>query len=101
MLQKLKSVEAIVLRDYEYNVDLYDKKLTSKVFKKLKNLRLLDIDSDFPSHEPTVLPDELRWLCWHGYPFIALPVARMRYLVGLEMVSSAIKCLWKEQKVIS
>ncbi|GKE14089.1 TMV resistance protein N-like protein, partial [Tanacetum coccineum] len=26
---KLKSVEVIVLRDYEYNVDLYDKKLTS------------------------------------------------------------------------
>ncbi|PWA42796.1 Leucine-rich repeat-containing protein [Artemisia annua] len=66
----------------------------------MKNLRLLDIDSDFPSHEPTVLPDELRWLCWHRYPFIALPVARMRNLVGLEMVCSAIKCLWKGPKIL-
>ncbi|GJX03426.1 TMV resistance protein N-like protein [Tanacetum coccineum] len=58
------------------------------------------VNPEFLSHEPTVLPDELRWLCWHKYPFIALPVARMRTLVGLEMVSSAIKCLWMGRKIL-
>lgn len=101
LLQELKSIEAIVLWDKVYNVDRYDKKLgfSTEVFQNMTNLRLLDIDSKFPSQEPTSLPYDLRWLCWHGYSFPSLPVNDMCKLVGLQTVNSAIKRLWEGQKV--
>nr|XP_043619997.1 disease resistance protein Roq1-like [Erigeron canadensis] len=100
--RKLEAIEAIVLRDNEYNVDHYDEKLCfrTEIFRSMENLRLLDIDSKFPSHEPTFLPSELQWLCWHGYSFRSLPVECMRKLVGLQMVNSAIQHLWEGRKVL-
>ncbi|KAI3725390.1 hypothetical protein L1987_65177 [Smallanthus sonchifolius] len=68
------------------------------VFKRMMNLRLLDIEGKFTSCEPKVLPDELRWLCWYEYPFSSLPLEGMLKLVGLEMESGKIEYLWKGKK---
>lgn len=75
---------------------------SADVFESMKNLRLLNVYSFFTCDEPTVLPDELRWLCWNFYPFSSLPVADMRKLVGLEMeYCSEIEHLWEGHKVMN
>ncbi|KAJ9542563.1 hypothetical protein OSB04_029069 [Centaurea solstitialis] len=114
--QKLKAIEAIVLP--ENNVRLipgvtnvlmpnnnigYDGEelgFSDDVFRKMKNLRLLDVGRTCISCEPTFLPDKLRWLSWHHYPFSSLPVEHLRKLVGLEMFGGPIRDLWKGQKIL-
>ncbi|KAI3746103.1 hypothetical protein L6452_08524 [Arctium lappa] len=118
--RKLKVIEAIVLPDnnVEYlreklgftnelllmpNIVEYDGAkfgFSDEDFRKMKNLRLLDVDSTCISCEPTFLPDKLRWLCWQNYPFSSLPVEHMRKLVGLEMFGGFIKDLWKGPKIL-
>ncbi|XP_042754960.1 TMV resistance protein N isoform X2 [Lactuca sativa] len=97
-----KSIEAIMLMDNEYHTIDYDAKLclSADVFASMKKLRLLDIDRNFTSTQPTFLPDELRWLCWNEYPFLSLPIADMCKLVGLEMAKGDIKHLWKGRKIL-
>nr|KAJ0223300.1 hypothetical protein LSAT_V11C200055610 [Lactuca sativa] len=65
--------------DNEYHIVDYDAKLglSADVFASMKKLRLLDIDGNFTSTQPTFLRDELRWLCWNNYPFLFLPMADM------------------------
>ncbi|PWA56092.1 disease resistance protein (TIR-NBS-LRR class) family [Artemisia annua] len=72
--------------------------LSADVFERMKNLRLLDICGEFTSGEPTLLPDELRWLRWDHYPFTSLLVANMLKLVGLEMKFGKLEHLWMEHK---
>ncbi|KAI3724343.1 hypothetical protein L2E82_36115 [Cichorium intybus] len=94
-----------MMMDSEYHVDDYEHDhgelgLSGDVFASMKNLRLLDIDGKFTSTQPTFLPDELRWLRWTEYPFLTLPLANMRKLVGLEMVQGDIKHLWNGRKIL-
>ncbi|KAJ9542621.1 hypothetical protein OSB04_029127 [Centaurea solstitialis] len=97
-----KSNEAIVLPHKEYNDEHYDEKLgfSAEVFRKMKNLRLLDVDSRFTSCKPTFLPDKLRRLCWQRYPFLSLLVEHMCKLVGLEMFSGLFINLWVGRQIL-
>ncbi|KAL5751570.1 hypothetical protein ACOSQ2_022077 [Xanthoceras sorbifolium] len=48
-----------------------------------------------------LLPDELRYLFWHGYPLKSLPFKfSPDHLVELHMPSSNIEYLWKDTKVL-
>ncbi|KAK9062763.1 hypothetical protein SSX86_019953 [Deinandra increscens subsp. villosa] len=88
-------IEAIVVpKNY-----MYDGKpgFRSNVFEGMNNLRLLDVNDKFTSHEPSFLPNELRWISWNHYPFSFLPVPQMSKLVGLQMDFAKIKHLWKGQ----
>ncbi|KAI3725526.1 hypothetical protein L1987_65316 [Smallanthus sonchifolius] len=100
--RKLKAIEAIVVSDKQYDVDEYEEKVgfRANVFKRMKNLRLLDIRGRFTSSEPMLFPDDLRWLCWSQYPFPSLPVEHMSKLVGLEVVGGSIKRFWNGQKMM-
>ncbi|KAL7612621.1 hypothetical protein Lser_V15G05188 [Lactuca serriola] len=99
--KNLEAIEAI-MSDSEYHIDDYDAKLglSADVFESMKKLRLLDIDGNFTSTQPTYLPDELRWLCWNEYPFLFLPITDMCKLVGLEMAEGNIKHLWEGRKIL-
>ncbi|KAI3724337.1 hypothetical protein L2E82_36109 [Cichorium intybus] len=100
--KNLKAIEAIMLMDSEYHADDYDANLglSADLFDRMKKLRLLDIDGKFTSTQPTLLPDELRWLCWNEYPFLFLPLADKCKLVGLEMARGSIKHLWHGRKIL-
>ncbi|KAJ9542622.1 hypothetical protein OSB04_029128 [Centaurea solstitialis] len=101
--QKLKQIEAIVLPDTKYQF-LYDggERLSHRAdaFTRMENLRLLDVGDLKFSGEPTFLPYNLQWLCWHQYPFSSLPVESMRKLVGLEMFRGEITHLWTGPKIL-
>ncbi|KAK9062771.1 hypothetical protein SSX86_019961 [Deinandra increscens subsp. villosa] len=81
---------------------MYDGKqgFRSNVFERMNNLRLLVVNDNFTSDEPSFLPNELRWITWNEYPFCFLPVPHMSKLVGLEMDNAKIRYLWKGQKIM-
>ncbi|KAJ4957550.1 hypothetical protein NE237_024661 [Protea cynaroides] len=48
-----------------------------------------------------LLPKELRWLCWHGFPLTSIPSSfNLDKLVDLDMQHSRIKLVWKEFKLL-
>ncbi|KAJ0524447.1 putative leucine-rich repeat domain superfamily [Helianthus annuus] len=80
---------------------------TMKGFRKMKGLRFLDVYSevDMYSEDFTLetdqidpyLPNTLRSLNWHGYPFQCLPKTfQANMLVYLQMDASHISQLWGE-----
>ncbi|GJW31129.1 TMV resistance protein N-like protein, partial [Tanacetum coccineum] len=93
--RELEVIEGIsVIKEFE------DQGFRADVFESMKNLRLLNVSFGFTCDEPTLLPDELRWLCWNYYPFSSLPVADMCKLVGLEMECNTFEHLWEGHKLI-
>ena len=83
--------------------DIY---LSSQVFDKMDNLRILffhDVDGSNKVHLPYGLncfPNELRILHWHGYPLRALPSNfDPKKLVKLDLSNSNIEQLWEGTKV--
>nr|XP_043634316.1 TMV resistance protein N-like [Erigeron canadensis] len=90
---KLEKLEAIVVPNKQNNVQ-QQLGFRSDVFQSMKYVRLLNVYRKFTSCEPTILPDELKWLCWNQYPFSSLPLENSRKLVGLEMHGGNIEHLW-------
>jgi hypothetical protein len=74
---------------------------STKAFKKMKRLRLLQLagvqlDGDFE-----YLSRNLRWLSWNGFPLTCIPTSfYLGNLVSIELENSNIKLLWKENQVI-
>ncbi|MCH86949.1 TMV resistance protein N-like, partial [Trifolium medium] len=70
---------------------------SSKAFKKMKRLRLLQLagvklDGDFE-----YLSRDLRWLSWNGFSLTNMPANFYREnLVSIELENSNVKLLWKE-----
>ncbi|KAD1800797.1 hypothetical protein E3N88_00644 [Mikania micrantha] len=91
-------IEAIVVPK-EYNQDQI-KGFRSNVFKQMNNLRLLDVNDEFITDEPSFLPNNLRWITWNHYPFSSLPIPHKSKLVGLEMKYGKVPHLWKGTKIM-
>ncbi|KAI3745970.1 hypothetical protein L6452_08385 [Arctium lappa] len=98
--KNLEAIEAIVSTHVDEDMTNENTGFNADVFEDMKNLRLLDICSDFTSCKPTTLPDELRWLRWDEYPFSCLPVANLRKLYGLIMIGGEIEHLLMGDKVM-
>ncbi|TYI03295.1 hypothetical protein ES332_A11G328200v1 [Gossypium tomentosum] len=69
-------------------------------FMKMRKLRILKFYNSCGRtllfKELLSLPDELRYLCWEGYPLKTLPSTfHPRYLVELDMSSSNLEQLWE------
>ncbi|XP_027187598.1 disease resistance protein RUN1-like [Cicer arietinum] len=88
-----KAVEGLAL-----NLPIASSKcFSTKAFKKMKRLRLLQLggvqlDGDFE-----YLSRNLRWLCWNGFPLTCIPSNFYQgNLVSIELVNSNIRLVWKE-----
>ncbi|KAL5778667.1 hypothetical protein ACOSQ2_009404 [Xanthoceras sorbifolium] len=71
-----------------------------QVFEKMWNLRFLKFynatEHTSKLCDPSYLPDELRYLCWDGYPSKALPSSfSPENLVELELSNSNLEQLWE------
>uniref|UniRef100_A0A6N2LTI3 TIR domain-containing protein n=1 Tax=Salix viminalis TaxID=40686 RepID=A0A6N2LTI3_SALVM len=76
-----------------------NKLLSTRSFTKMRFLKLLQINGVHLSGPFKLLSEELIWICWLECPLKSFPSDLMVYnLVVLEMQSSNIKELWKEQK---
>ncbi|XP_027082366.2 TMV resistance protein N-like [Coffea arabica] len=75
--------------------------INNEAFEKMKQLRLLKINNACVSRCPNCIPNEIRWLNWHGYPSKSLPESfQPEKLVGLKLQYSRIVQLWKGIKLL-
>ncbi|XP_020221375.1 LOW QUALITY PROTEIN: TMV resistance protein N-like [Cajanus cajan] len=88
-----KAIEGLALRLSTNNATC----LSTKAFKKIVKLRLLQLagvrlDGDFK-----YLSKDLRWLCWHGFPLKYIPTNfYQRNLISIELQNSNVQLVWKE-----
>ncbi|XP_015164843.1 TMV resistance protein N-like [Solanum tuberosum] len=62
-------------------------------------MRFLKFRNAYVCQGPEFLPDELRWLDWHGYPSKSLPISfKGDQLVSLKLKKRRIIQLWKTSK---
>jgi hypothetical protein len=80
---------------------LEDIDLKTEAFKKMKNLRLLQINDIHLTGSYEHLSKELKWLCWHKCPleFLLLNF-HLENLVVLDMQHSNVKQVWEEKKKV-
>ncbi|XP_071920263.1 TMV resistance protein N-like [Coffea arabica] len=75
--------------------------IKNEAFEKMKKLRLLKINNACVSCCPNCIPNEIRWLNWHGYPSKSLPESfQPEKLVGLKLQYSRVIQLWKGIKLL-
>ncbi|XP_061355696.1 disease resistance protein RPV1-like [Gastrolobium bilobum] len=92
-----KAVEGLALKLPRTNT----KCLSTKAFKKMKKLRLLQLagiqlDGDFE-----YLSRNLRWLHWHGFPLTCIPANFYQgNLVSIELENSNVKLVWQEAQLM-
>ncbi|TXG60462.1 hypothetical protein EZV62_015035 [Acer yangbiense] len=101
--QGTSAVESISL-DLSQISELY---LSPDTFMRMPRLKLLKLYNWHKEMDFKVqllcegLPDELRYLSWHGYPLKSLPIKfNPNLLVELEMYESNIQHLWKDTKFL-
>ncbi|PHT73702.1 hypothetical protein T459_24487, partial [Capsicum annuum] len=76
-------------------------KVSRAAFMQMTRLRFLKFRNAYVFQGPDFLPDELRWLDWHGYPSKSLPISfQGEQLVSLKLKSSSIIQLWETYKVL-
>ncbi|XP_062171815.1 disease resistance protein RPV1-like isoform X3 [Alnus glutinosa] len=92
-----KKVEGLILNPPL----LEDVELETKAFKKMTNLRLLQINDVQLTGSYEYLSKELKWLCWHKCALISLPRDfHLENLVILDMQHSKVKRVWKRKNKI-
>ncbi|PHT52411.1 hypothetical protein CQW23_06873 [Capsicum baccatum] len=75
--------------------------ISHTAFVQMARLRFLKFRNAYVCQGPDFLPDELRWLDWHGYPSKSLPISfQGKQLVSLKLKYSRIIQLWKTSKIL-
>ncbi|CAJ1949242.1 unnamed protein product [Sphenostylis stenocarpa] len=71
------------------------------VLSKESKLRLLQLSGVELVGDFENLSKDLRWLCWHGFPFAFIPTSfYQRSLVSIELENSKITMMWKETQLM-
>ncbi|XP_027336565.1 TMV resistance protein N-like [Abrus precatorius] len=73
----------------------------TKAFKKMKNLRVLQLDYVQLTGNYGYLSKRLRWVHWHGFPSTCLPSEFcLENLVAIDLRHSNLKIVWKEPQLL-
>ncbi|KAH1256578.1 TMV resistance protein N [Glycine max] len=92
-----KAIEGLALKLPRNNT----KCLSTKAFKEMKKLRLLQLAGVQLVGDFKYLSKDLRWLCWHGFPLACIPTNLYQgSLVSIELQNSSVNLLWKEAQVM-
>ncbi|XP_043691780.1 disease resistance protein RPV1-like [Telopea speciosissima] len=101
VLTEHKGTEAVEGLMLDNSSQLVEVLLSTKAFTKMHKLRLLQINYVQLMGSYELLPKELRWLCWHGFPLTSIPSSfNFNKLIDLDMQHSCIKIVWKEFKLL-
>jgi len=77
------------------------KSLSTKAFMNMKKLRLLQLSGVELVGDFEYLSKDLRWICWHGFPFAFIPTSFYQgSLVSIELENSKITMVWKGTQVL-
>lgn len=95
--QGRKAVEGLALKV----PGLSTKRFSTKAFKDMEELRLLQLSGAQLDGDFKYLSRSLRWLYWNGFPLSCIPSNfYQRNLVSIELENSNIKLVWKEMQVL-
>jgi len=74
---------------------------STKAFKKMTRLRLLQLDGVQLDGDYIYLSRNLRWLSWNRFPLTCIPTSFYQgNLVSIELENSNIRHVWKETQVL-
>ncbi|KAL5566765.1 hypothetical protein UlMin_029929 [Ulmus minor] len=74
---------------------------STKAFKKMQRLRLLQLNHVQLNGSLEYLSKELRWLCWHGFPLAFIPNNfYLGNVVALDLKYSNLAHVWEEPKML-
>ncbi|WCJ30643.1 Disease resistance protein (TIR-NBS-LRR class) family [Euphorbia peplus] len=89
-----KAIEGLIL-------DMSGSKWKTKVFKKMKLLRLLQLNRVRLEGSFEYISTKLRWLCWHEFPLRSIPAdLAMDNLIALDLRYSKLKKFSEEIKTL-
>ncbi|XP_022633246.1 TMV resistance protein N-like isoform X2 [Vigna radiata var. radiata] len=92
-----KFIEGLTLKLPRTNT----KSLCTKAFMNMKKLRLLQLSCVELVGDFEYLSKDLRWLCWHGFPFAFIPTSFYQgSLVSIELENSKITMVWKATQLM-
>ncbi|XP_042480481.1 disease resistance protein RUN1-like [Macadamia integrifolia] len=101
VLTKHKGTEIVEGLILDNSSQLLEVPLSTKAFKNMHKLRVLQINYLQLMGSYELLSKELRWLCWHGFPLTSIPSSfNLDKLVDLDIQHSRIKLVWKEFKLL-
>ncbi|XP_022633874.1 TMV resistance protein N-like [Vigna radiata var. radiata] len=70
-------------------------------FKEMKRLRLLELDHVQLVGDYGYLSEELRWICWKGFPSQYIPDNfRMKNVIAIDLKHSHLQLVWKQAQVL-
>jgi hypothetical protein len=94
LYQGTKAVEGLVLSLQG------SKRFNTKAFKKMKRLRLLQLNFVCLEGNYEYISNKLRWLCWSEFPLKAIPDdLTLEHLIVLDMRYSSLQQFSEELKV--
>ncbi|AES86808.1 disease resistance protein RPV1 isoform X1 [Medicago truncatula] len=74
-------------------------RFSTKAFKKMKKLRLLQLSGAQLDGDFKYLSRKLRWLHWNGFPLTCIPSKfRQRNIVSIELENSNVKLVWQQMQ---
>jgi len=95
--QGTKAIEGLALK----LPGLSAQRFSTKAFKNMKKLRLLQLSGIQPDGDFKYLSRKLRWLHWNGFPLTCIPSKFcQRSIVSIELENSCLKLVWKETQVL-
>ncbi|CAK8574855.1 unnamed protein product [Lathyrus sativus] len=88
-------VEGLILKLPSFSTQCF----STKAFKNMKKLRLLQLSGAQLEGDFKYLSRNLRWLYWKGFPLTYIPSNfYQRNLISLELENSNVKLVWKEMQ---
>ncbi|XP_028751290.1 disease resistance protein TAO1-like [Neltuma alba] len=95
VLEGTISIKGLAL-NISRNNSLY---LNARTFKKMKRLRLLQLDNVQLTGDYSHLSTNLRWLCWHGFPLESLPVNfNLENIIAIDLKWSNLVKVWEKSQ---
>ncbi|GMY08998.1 disease resistance protein RUN1-like isoform X2 [Fagus crenata] len=92
-----KAVEGLTLKSPRLSRENFN----AKAFKKMRRLRLLQLDYVQLTGDYEYLSKELKWLRWHGFPLVFMPDNFYpRKLVAIDLRYSNLREVWKDPKLL-
>ena len=95
--QGTKAVEGLTLKLPSHSAQRF----STKAFKNMKKLRLLELSGTQLDGDFKYLSKKLRWLHWNGFPLTCIPSNfHQRSIVSIELENSNVKFVWNKIQVL-
>ncbi|XP_052724084.1 disease resistance protein TAO1-like [Vigna angularis] len=97
-LKKNTGTEAILSLKLDFSVgDWFE----AHAFKKMKRLRLLQLDHIQLGGDYGHISKQLRWICWRGFPYKCIPKNfHLENVIAIDFKHSRLRLVWQQRVVL-